>query len=291
MIVAQGNQRNSADETRFALRLDRQRARQGKRITLFDAGQQGLALDSSEQHTGKRRERLFAVVGLPRNTLRRKASGLSRHAERVILTGLPPVAGLLLAAPLAADLAPVFTQPTRLDSWASTAVSGRAAQTRVFRPANVACFVLKRRGAPAFIARDAPQSLADHDPQAFASRIGERVIFAKAAHSGQLEQRRTASQRPSSTRDMRRSPPRSKGQRRDGAGAQQLLRAASSRFLRNSLRRPHPTPRARGRPARQGRPVGAPQSHQRRSVPVRQTIGVARVSRSRANSLTMETPL
>jgi chromosome partitioning protein len=160
MIVALRNQKGGAGETTFALRLGGQGARQGKRITQFDADRQCLV--SLEHRTGKRQEPLFAVNGLPHNTLRRKASGLSRHADRVILIGLRRFAALPRSAPLAADLAPVPTLPTQFDSWASTSVSGRVAETRVFRQAHVACFVLKRRRT--LIPHDAPQSLADHDP-------------------------------------------------------------------------------------------------------------------------------
>jgi len=119
MIVALRNQNGGAAETTFALHLGGQRAR----LTLFDADQQGSALVSLEQYTGKRQERLFAVIGLPRRTLRPKATGLFRHAGHVTLTGLLPVAAVMLPAPLAAYLAPV---PTRFDSWASTCVSAGA---------------------------------------------------------------------------------------------------------------------------------------------------------------------
>jgi hypothetical protein len=131
MIVAPGNQKGSAGETAFALHLGAQTARQSTRITLFDADQQGLV--SLEQRADKHQERLLAVIGLTRNTLRCKASELSRDADHVILAGLRRVAAFLLPAPVAADLAPVPTWPTQFDSWAFTGASVRVAEMRVFR--------------------------------------------------------------------------------------------------------------------------------------------------------------
>lgn len=283
MIVARGNQRGGAGETTFMLRLGGQRARQGRRIALFDADQQRLALHSSEQTTGKRQERLCNVIGLPRSTLRRKASGLSRQADHVILAGLRCVAAFLLPAPVAADLAPVPTRPTRFDSLSSSGVSGRAAEAHAFRPTRTARFVLSRRPARCLIAHGAAQNLADHDPSASASRVGQRVTFAEAARSRQLEQRRTAPQRPSSTRDSGTR----RGDRKIGAatapGAQQRLRCASER--RRKPRRPRPIRRREnvGDPARHGRPAGRDRSSAA-ALQCGQTVGVARVGRSRANS-------
>jgi chromosome partitioning protein len=199
MIVTWGNQKGGAGETTAALRLGGQTARRSKRIPLFDVDLQGAALVSLEQYTGKRQERLFAVIGLPRSTLRRKASGLVRHAGHVVLTGLLPVAAVMLPAPLAADLAPVRTQPTRFDSCASTGVLGRVGETRVFRPEHSSRFVLSRRPTRSLIAHGATRSLVDHGPLASPSRVGQRMIFAEAARSGQLEPRRTVARRPSST--------------------------------------------------------------------------------------------
>ena len=291
MIVARGNQRGGAGETTFALRLGGQTARRSKRIMLFDADQQGAALVSLEQYTGKRQERLFAVIGLPRSTLRRKASGLVRHAGHVILTGLRRVAAFLLPAPLAADLAPVPTQPTRFDSWASTGVSGRVAETRVFRPAHFARFVLKQRWARSLIARDATQSFADLDLPACACRASQRVIFAEAARSGQPESverlrdsraaREIAGLIPESERRTR--------QRRESATV------PSCRV--HALLTPEPpesgTDLARIRTAAlaMGSPAALCDGISIVALQCSQTVGVARVSCSRTNSLTTEAPL
>jgi hypothetical protein len=240
MTAAPGNQKGAAGETTFALRLGGHRARQNKRITLFDADRQRLALLSLEQRAGKRQERLFAVIGLTQAALCREA-------------------------PEHALLADDITQSAPLDSRASTGVSGRVAETRVFRATLFAHVALRQRAARSLIARAAARNPANHDSQASASRVGQRVIFAKAARSAQLEQRGTAPRRPSSTRDSGTR----RGDRKIGAATAQERNSAFAA-------RPSDAARARSRrrenvgdPARHGRPAGAPRPEQRRSLAVR----------------------
>ena len=60
------------------------------------------------------------------------------------------------------------------------------AEARVFRPTLRARFVLNRCPARTIIARETAQSLAEHDPSALGAQIGQRIIFAEAAQTGQL---------------------------------------------------------------------------------------------------------
>jgi chromosome partitioning protein len=127
-----------------------------------------------------------ASSGWRATPLHREAPELARHADHVVIGGPPRVAALLRSALLAADLALIPAQPSPFDGWASAEMLDLAAEARAFRPTLLTRFVLNRCHARALIARDTAQSLADHDPPALASRIGQRVIFADAARSGQL---------------------------------------------------------------------------------------------------------
>jgi hypothetical protein len=102
------------------------------------------------------------------------------------------------SAALAGVLAPVLTQPPPLDSRASTGLSGRVLETRVFRSRRFAHVGLGRRTTGSLIGRGVPQSLVDHDPR-FRSSRSQRVTF-EATRSGQLVQRRGASRRLLGTR-------------------------------------------------------------------------------------------
>ncbi|RUV27574.1 ParA family protein, partial [Mesorhizobium sp. M5C.F.Ca.IN.020.32.2.1] len=70
--------------------------------------------------------------------------------------------------------------------WASAEMLALLAEARIYRPRLAARFVLNRCGARTIIARDTAETLADHDPPVLASTIGQRVVFAEAAQSGQL---------------------------------------------------------------------------------------------------------
>ena len=159
------NQKGGAGETTFALRLGRQTARQSKRITLFDADQQGSALVWLEQRAGKPQECLFAVIGLTQAALRQEAPEHALLADHIIIDGSPLVAALPRSAALAGGLAPVPTQSAPLDSRASTDVPGRLAETRVFLSTHFVHVSLRLWPTGPIIARGAVQSLVDDDPR------------------------------------------------------------------------------------------------------------------------------
>jgi chromosome partitioning protein len=186
MIIALLNQKGGVGKTTLALHLAGEWARRGKRVTLIDADPQGSALDWSQQPSRSGAMRLFGVVGLARDTLHREAPELARDADHIVIDGPPRVAGLMRSALLAADLVLIPVQPSPFDGWASAEMLELLAEARIYRPQLAARFALNRCGVRTVIARETAETLADHDPPVLASTIGQRVVFAQAAQTGQL---------------------------------------------------------------------------------------------------------
>ena len=186
MILALLNQKGGVGKTTLALAIAGEWAMQGRRVILIDADPQGSALDWSEMRAREGLPRLFSVIGLARDTLHREAPALARDADLVVIDGPPRVAGLMRSALLATDMVLIPVQPSPFDGWASAEMLALISEARIYRPELVARFVLNRCGARTVLARDTAETLADHDPPALASRIGQRIAFAAAAQSGRI---------------------------------------------------------------------------------------------------------
>ena len=146
---------------------------------------QGSAL-WSEQRTHKVLPRLFAVLGLARDTLHVEAPEIARDIRHGLIDGSPQIAALMRSAMLAADVVVVSAQRSPFDGWASDEIAQLIAQARILRPRLVAWLALNRCGTRTVNARETAQALTSHDPTILATRVGQRVVFADRARRGRL---------------------------------------------------------------------------------------------------------
>jgi chromosome partitioning protein len=186
VIIALLNQKGGVGKTTLALHLAGQWARTGKRIIVIDADPQGSALDWSGQRAKEALPLLFNVLAFARDTLHREAPEIARDADHVVIDGPPRLAPLMRSALLAADLVVIPALPSPFDGWASGEILRLVREARVFRPQLVARLVLNRCAVRSVIGREAADALADHEPPTLATRVGQRVVFADAARTGQL---------------------------------------------------------------------------------------------------------
>ena len=227
MIIAFVNQKGGVGKTTLALHVAGAWAARGRRVVVIDADPQGSALDWSEQRAKEGLPRLFGVLGLARDTLHIEAPEIARDVNNVLIDGSCRSAALMRSAMLAADLAVIPAQPSPFDGWASAEMLRLLQEARTFRPRLMARFVLNRCGARAVLTRKTAEALANHEPSALASRIGQRVVFADAARTGRSCRRCRAASAPRA-RSLR-SPPRFSGSRDDQPRSQTSLRIPATR--------------------------------------------------------------
>ena len=186
MIVALLNQRHGVGKTTLALHLAGVGACQTRHVTVIDADPQGCALESSETQAQEPLPRRFTVTGLTRNTLHREAPNIARDVDRVKVDGPSDITALTRSALLIADLivVPVQLPPSVRAAFAETLRLVNEAHT--FRPRLRIRVALKRCDVRAVDAGELARALANSDPLALTSCIGQRSVLADAVVAGQL---------------------------------------------------------------------------------------------------------
>ncbi|MCW2249290.1 chromosome partitioning protein [Azospirillum fermentarium] len=155
-------------------------------MLLIDADPQGSALDWAEQRNREGLPRLFAMVGLARETLHREVPDLASGVEHVVIDGPPRVTALARSAILTAERVLIPVQPSPFDAWASAELLRLLDEARGWKPDLSARFLLNRCIARTRLLRDARRELAGVVPPAMAASVGQRVVFARCVRSGRL---------------------------------------------------------------------------------------------------------
>jgi chromosome partitioning protein len=187
MIIALLQQKGGVGKTTLATHLAGEFATPGTNVVVIDADPQGSALDWTQKRAQLGLARRFGTVGLARETLHQEVPQIAQHADHVIIDGPPRVTALARSAILAADLVLIPVQPSPYDVWASTEIVSLITEAKVFKPLLRAAFVINRRVVGTIIGRAVREALAEYHPLcALNADIGQRVVFAESAATGQL---------------------------------------------------------------------------------------------------------
>ena len=181
-VIAVLNQKGGSGKTTIATHLARALQLDGADVLLVDSDPQGSARDWA----AVREDQPLTVVGIDRPTIDRDVKNVARKVDFVVIDGAPQAADLAVSAIKAADFVLIPVQPSPLDGWASAEMLALVTEARIYRPELAARFVLNRCDARTVLARETVETLADHDPPALATAIGQRVAFAAAVQSGRL---------------------------------------------------------------------------------------------------------
>jgi chromosome partitioning protein len=186
MIVAVLNQKGGSGKTTLAVHLAGAWARHGASVLLIDADAQSSALDWAQTRARERRERLFGVVGLARETLHREVPELAQAVDHIVIDGPPRTTAIMRSAMLASDLVLIPIQPSAYDVWASQAVLDLAHEAAIYKPDLRTLFVVTRRIVRTVIARDVRNAIAELHIPALDASLAQRVLFAETAGRGLL---------------------------------------------------------------------------------------------------------
>jgi chromosome partitioning protein len=151
MILSLLNQKGGVGKTTLAIHLATALSRNGRRVLLVDADQQGSALDWSASRDGQAK---FSVIGMPKPILHKELPKLVTNYDDVVIDGPPRVYDVARSALLASDLVLIPVQPSPYDVWAAKEIVDMIAEVKVFKESLKSAFIINRKIVNTAIGRD-----------------------------------------------------------------------------------------------------------------------------------------
>jgi chromosome partitioning protein len=181
MIVSLLNQKGGVGKTTLALHIATGLAQQGHKCLLLDADKQSSALD-----WGANREDapLFPILGLPKATLHRELSKISKDYAHVIIDSPPHANDVARSAIMASDVILIPVQPSPYDIWASEETVKLITEAAPLKEKLKTAFVINRKIVNTAIGRDVVDTLSSFAFPVLSAQICQRVAFAESAAVG-----------------------------------------------------------------------------------------------------------
>ncbi|CAA9584280.1 MAG: ParA-like protein [uncultured Truepera sp.] len=181
LTVAVLNQKGGSGKTTIATNLAYALKRDGHKVLLVDADQQGSARDWNEANSGE----LLPVVGLDRETLPKDLQAISGGYDWIVIDGAPQIAKLSAAAVRAADIVLIPVQPSPYDIWAcADLVDLINARQEATSGKPKAAFVISRSIKNTKLSGEVAEALKDYGLPVFGAVTTQRVAYPTTASRG-----------------------------------------------------------------------------------------------------------
>jgi len=179
-ILAVLNLKGGVGKTTLSTNIAACLAAQDQRVLLIDADSQASALDWKNA----REEDSFPVVGIPKPTIHKDITNISKGYDWVVIDGPPHANAVAKSAIAAADVVLIPVQPSPYDVWASREIVALIEEVKTLKDDLKAAFVVNRKIVGTAIGRDVSKALADYPIGMMKASICQRVSFAESAGSG-----------------------------------------------------------------------------------------------------------